>query len=173
MALGMILFFANLAHATILSKFELKASFWQLGVHPLKKHKTAFTILRQHFQWTIMPFKLKTTLSLFQKAMTRIFSPLEKHALIYVDNILLFSNIDAKHMKFLQQFHQIIQQHDIMLSEKKMIIGESSIEFMGMKIEKGTYVPQSHIAVHLTDLPDKDLTTKQFQQFLGIINYVS
>lgn len=48
-----------------------------------------------------------------------------------------------------------------------------SIEFLGMKISNGTYVPQPHIATHLQDFPDENLTIKQVQQFLGIVNYVS
>lgn len=47
-----------------------------------------------------------------------------------------------------------------------------SIEFLGMKISNGTYVPQPYIATHLQDFPDENLTVKQVQQFLGIVIYV-
>ena len=59
-----------------------------------------------------------------------------------------------------------------MLSEKKSIVGRSEIEFLGMHISNGQYRPGPHLAVRLLDFPDSDLSVKQVQQFLGIVNYV-
>mgnify|MGYP004479530817 FL=1 len=50
--------FANLSHAQIFSKFDLKAGFWQLGIKETDRYKTAFCIPQHHFQWTVMPFGL-------------------------------------------------------------------------------------------------------------------
>lgn len=82
----------------------------------------------------------------------------------------MFSETETDHVKLLQQFHQLVQQYEIMLSEKKMIIEQNYIEFLGMRIANGTYVPQPHITIHLAEFFDKDLTTKQVQQFIGIVN---
>ena len=60
-----------------------------------------------------------------------------------------------------------------MLSEKKMIIGQSSIDFLGVNISDGKHVLQPHIAASLGEFPDRLTSTKQIQQFLGIVNYMS
>ena len=86
-----------------------------------------------------MPFGLKTAPSLFQKAMTRIYSPILNQTLIYIDDILLFSPTQEAYSKLLAQFEAITQQHGIMLSEKKMILGQPTIEFLGMKLSNGQY----------------------------------
>jgi len=39
-------------------------------------------------------------------------------------------------------------------------------------ISQGTYQPQPHIAQELLNFPDENLTLKQIQQFLGIVNYI-
>ena len=88
-----------------------------------------------------MPFGLKTAPSLFQAAMVKIFEPILFSALIYIDDILLFSSNEQAHAKLLYQFHNIITHHGIMLSETKMIIGVPIIEFLGMTITNGTYTP--------------------------------
>lgn len=49
-----------------------------------------------------MPFSLKTTPFLFQKAMTEIFQPLLNSALVYVDDLLLFFEMEAAHINLLQ-----------------------------------------------------------------------
>ena len=95
-----------------------------------------------------------------------------ENALIYIDNILLFSPDNDSH-KDLQRFHNIVQQYGIMLSEKKMTIVTTEVDFLGMHLKDGQYVAQPHIAQELHNFPDSHLTRKQVQQFLGIINYVS
>lgn len=51
----------------------------------------------------------------------------------------------------------MVQKYGIMLLEKKMLISQDSIEFLGMKIANGTCVPQPHIIVHLQYFPNEDL----------------
>ncbi|KAH9769385.1 hypothetical protein KPL71_011979 [Citrus sinensis] len=164
--------FVHLQGARIFSKFDLKAGFWQLGISPVDRHKTAFCIPDAHYQWTVMPFGLKVAPSLFQKAMTKIFSPILHHALVYIDDILLFSSDHESHQKLLLDFFHIMQAHGIMLSEKKSSIGNESIDFLGMVIKDGQYQPGPHIAIELLKFPDTHLNRKQIQQFLGIVNYV-
>ncbi|KAH9792704.1 hypothetical protein KPL71_004236 [Citrus sinensis] len=140
--------------------------------HPVYRHITAFCIPDAHYQWTVMPFGLKIAPSLFQKAMTKIFSPILHHALVYIDDILLFSSDHESHQKLLLDFFHIVQAHGIMLSEKKSSVGKESIDFLGMVIKDGQYQPGPHIAIELLKFPDTHLNRKQIQQFLGIVNYV-
>ncbi|KAG8502654.1 hypothetical protein CXB51_001139 [Gossypium anomalum] len=146
--------FASLAKAKKFSKFDLKAGFWQLGIHPEDREKMGFCIPNHHFQWKVMPFGLKTAPSLFQKAMTRIFHPIMEKALVYIDDILLYSQDEESHVRLLQQFHSLILKYGIMLSEKKMKIKKSEINFLGMDIKDGKYQPQPHIAQELLNVPD-------------------
>ena len=102
--------------------------------------------------------------------MVTLFQPFLANALIYVDDILLFSKA---HEKFLTEFYNLVKSKGIMLSKKKMVIGQTSIEFLGMTISDGKYTLQPHIATSLKEFPNKISTAKQIQQFLGIVNYMS
>ncbi|KAH9763365.1 hypothetical protein KPL70_001143 [Citrus sinensis] len=164
--------FTFLKNAQIFSKFDLKSGFWQLGIEPSERYKTAFCIPNAHFQWTVLPFGLKTAPSIFQKSMVQIFQPILHHALIYIDDILLFSGSHEEHRNLLSQFYDIIQRHGIMLSAKKSTIATDNIEFLGMIIKDGHYQPGKHIAQELLHFPDQQLSKRQIQQFLGIINYI-
>lgn len=86
--------------------------------------------------------------------------------------MLLFSKDEKAHKQLLGQFSQIAQDHRIMLSEKKSQIVQTEIDFLGMHFSQGKYQPQPHIAQELLNFPDENLTVKQIQQFLGIINYI-
>ncbi|KAH9752144.1 transposon Tf2-2 polyprotein [Citrus sinensis] len=76
------------------------------------------------------------------------------------------------HRQLLTQFYDIIQSHGIMLSAKKSTIATDNIEFLGMIIKDGHYQPGKHIAQELLHFPDQQLSKRQIQQFLGIINYI-
>ena len=104
--------------------------------------------------------------------MTKIFSPILHHGLVYIDDILLFSFDYEIHQKLLLDLFHIVQAHRIMLSKKKRSIGKESIDFLGMVIKDGHYEPVPHIATELLKFPYTNLTKKQIQQFLGIVNYV-
>ncbi|PKI77244.1 hypothetical protein CRG98_002365 [Punica granatum] len=131
--------FNCLSQAKVFSKFDLKAGFWQLGFHPEDKPKSRFCILNTHYQGKVMLFGLKTTSSLFQKAMCRIFSLIMDHAFVYIDDILLFGPIEEAHVHLLQQFSDIVLSYGIMLFDKKMVIGQKEIQFLEMKLANGQY----------------------------------
>ncbi|KAH9734768.1 hypothetical protein KPL71_017493 [Citrus sinensis] len=78
----------------------------------------------------------------------------------------------AEHRQLLTQFYDILQSHGIMLSAKKSTIATNNIEFLGMVIKDGHYQPGKHIAQELLHFPDQQLSKRQIQQFLGIINYI-
>ncbi|KAK9230040.1 hypothetical protein WN944_023007 [Citrus x changshan-huyou] len=129
--------FTFLKNAQIFSKFDLKSGFWQLGIEPSERYKTAFCIPNAHFQWTVLPF-----------------------------------GSHDEHRQLLTQFYDILQSHGIMLSAKKSTIATNNIEFLGMVIKDGHYQPGKHIAQELLHFPDQQLSKRQIQQFLGIINYI-
>lgn len=60
----------------------------------------------------------------------------------------------------------------MMLLEKKSQLAQTEIYFLGMHFSQGKYQPQPHKARELLNFLDKNLTSKQIQQFLGIINYI-
>ncbi|KAL4579646.1 hypothetical protein LXL04_015802 [Taraxacum kok-saghyz] len=77
------------------------------------------------------------------------------------------------HMVLLSKFHDLVRKYGIMLSESKMEVGVSSIEFLGMKISDGKYQPEPHIAKELVHFLDELRSQKEIQQFLGVVNYMS
>ena len=89
-----------------------------------------------------------------------------------MDAILLFSKDAESYERLLTEFYNLVKSQGIMLSEKKMVIGQSSIDFLGVSRSNRTYTLQPHIAVSLGEFPDKLISAKQIQQFLGIVNYM-
>lgn len=165
--------FQHIRDARLLTKFDLKSGFWQLELHPANRPKIGFSIPNHHFQWTVLPFRLKTAPSLFQQAMIQIFQPILPNTLIYIDDLLLFSSTPEEHHQLLHQFATIIDHHGIMLSQAKMEIRKREIDFVGTHLQDGTYTLQPHISTALQRFPDHLSSPKMIQQFLGFVNYMA
>ena len=53
-----------------------------------------------------------------------------------------------------------------------MEIGKTEIEFLGLKINKGTVVLQNHVLQCFQNLPNEIMEKTQLQRFLGSLNYI-
>nr|GEX85101.1 zinc finger, CCHC-type, viral movement protein [Tanacetum cinerariifolium] len=104
--------FKHLADAKVLSRFDLKSRFWQLGIKPEDRPKTAFCIPDHHYQWKVMSFGLKNVPSAFQKAMIAIFEPILANTLVYIDDILLFSPDEQSHAELLSKFYSLVTKYE-------------------------------------------------------------
>ena len=87
--------------------------------------------------------------------MTTIFQHILHHTPVYINDLLLFLGNHDEYHKLHQQFFQIIQEHGIMISDKKSKIATTSVDFLGMKIQDGHYQPGPHIAQELLHFPEK------------------
>ena len=72
----------------------------------------------------------------------------------------MFSKDADSHEKLLIEFYNLVKFQGILLSEKKMVIGQSFIELLGVSISNGRYTLQPHIATSLSEFPNKLTSAK-------------
>ncbi|GJW68798.1 hypothetical protein Tco_0123222 [Tanacetum coccineum] len=89
-------------------------------------------------------FPLPQKKSLFQHlADARVLSKFDLKSgfwqLVYIDDILLFSLDEQSHAELLSKFYSLVTKYRIMLSEKKMEVGVTTIQFLGKEISDGKY----------------------------------
>ncbi|PKI37954.1 hypothetical protein CRG98_041667 [Punica granatum] len=104
--------------------------------------------------------------------MCRVFAPIMDQALVYIGDNLLFNPTGEAHVHLLRRFSEIVKPYGIMLFEKKMVIGQREINFLGMQLANGQYQLEPHEAQELLKYPEELLTKKQVQQFLDTVNYL-
>ena len=77
--------------------------YWQVPLHPEDAHKTAFGTRTGLYEWKRMPMGLKNSAATFQRTLNLLFSGLTWNiCLIYIDDILIFSNTWEEHMEHLE-----------------------------------------------------------------------
>ena len=93
-------------------------------------------------------------------------------ALVFIDDVLICSKNLQEYLKHLQQFYELVYKHGLVLSESKMEIGKTEMEFLGFKIQKGQVVLQKHVLNVFNQFPYQILEKTQLQRFLGSLNYI-
>ena len=93
----------ELGGATIFSKLDLRAGYYQIRMHHCDIYKTTYTH-EGHFKFLVMPFGLSNTPSTFPAAMNQSFPPyLHKFVIVFFDHILVYSASINDHIHHMEQ----------------------------------------------------------------------
>ena len=119
-----------------------------------------------------MPFGLKNAPFEFQNIMNEIFNPFSNHAIVYIDDVHIFSESLHQHWKHLWAFLQTVKLNGLVISAPKIKLFQTHVRFLGFNIHHGVIKPIDR-AIHFADkFPDELLDKTQLQRFLGSLNYI-
>ena len=162
----------RLSQAVVFSKFDLKSGFWQIQIAEEDRYKTAFTTPFGHFEWCVMPFGLKNAPSEFQNIMNDILNQFSHFTIVYIDDVLIYSNSIEEHWKHLNSFFKTIKTNGLVLSPSKCSLFQTKVRFLGHNIQYGHIKPIDRAIEFADKFPDEILDKTQLQRFLGSLNYI-
>jgi Reverse transcriptase (RNA-dependent DNA polymerase) len=111
-----------------LTTLDALAGFTQLSMAEDAKEKTAFRTHRGLYQFRCMPFGYRNGPSVFQHVMQNVLAPfLWIFALIYIDDIVIYSKSFKDHLSHLDQVFGAISRSGITLSPAKCHIAFQSL----------------------------------------------
>ena len=150
---------------------DCKMGYWSIPLHPETKHKTAFTSYLGLYEWNVMPFGLSNAPGSFQSYLQNILgSMFYKNALVFIDDIIIYSKTEDEHWEHLKKVLQRIDDHNLRLNPKKCQVAMSEVNYLGFIINGVTIRPDPSKTQVVKDLTaPKNIT--DVQSFLGFCNY--
>ena len=112
----------------------MKSGFWQIQIEEKDRYKTGFNVPFGHYEWNVMPFGLKNAPSEFQNIMNDIINPINDFAIVYIDDVLIYSKNIDQHFKHLNIFYDIIYKNGLAVSPTKINLFKTEIRFLGHNI---------------------------------------
>lgn len=133
--------------------------------------KTAFRYHYRHYEFLVMPFGLTNTPATFQSCMNRIFNKqLRKYLLVFFDDLLIYSRIWEKHLKYLNEVLSIMEEQSLFAKQSKCEFCMTEILYLRHVVSKyGVQVHQEKIQA-IVDWPPPKLLT-DLRGFFGLCSY--
>ncbi|GJP30443.1 hypothetical protein CLOM_g1710 [Closterium sp. NIES-68] len=161
----------QLRGATVFSKLDLRAGYWQIRMADNSIHKTAFRTRYGSNEYLVMPFGLTNAPATFQAEMNHILRPLlDKCVVVYLDDILIYSRDMKQHVEHLRRVFEILRRERFYVKLSKSEFALERVQFLGHMVSaQGIHVdPKKIEAVRTWKTPEN---VKELQQFLGFANY--
>nr|XP_034908287.1 uncharacterized protein LOC118044188 [Populus alba] len=133
--------------------------------------KTAFRTRYGHYEFLVLPFGLTNAPALFMDLMNRVFQPyLDKFVVIFIDDILVYSNSFEEHEEQLRRTLQALRDHQLYAKLSKCEFWLKRVMFLGHVISaEGVFVdPQKVEAVLKWERPT---SVTEIRSFLGLAGY--
>ena len=147
---------------THFSLLDLRSRYWQIPVAPEDRAKTTFVTQNGLYEFTRMPFGLKTAPATFQRAMEVILSGLTfEICLCYLDDVIIFGKNWKEHNDRLITVLTRFRSHNLRVKLAKCVhVCLTAGDLFG-SLYQSTRCLIRHYFSYCTNL-------KQFRSFLGL-----
>ena len=139
--------FDQLQGACTFSKIDLRSGYHQLKIRATDVPKTAFRTRYGHYEFLVMSFGLTNAPAAFMSLMNGIFkSYLELFVIIFIDDILVYSNSKKEHEEHLRIVLEMLREKKLYAKFSKCEFWLDSVSFLGHVVSKdGVMVDPSKI----------------------------
>jgi transposase InsO family protein len=153
------------------TKLDLKSGYYQIPIQQEDKEKTAFITQDGLYQFEVLPMGLMNAPPSFQRVMNNILGYKRwDYILVYLDDILIFSDSFEAHMKHLQEIFNVLSAHHFTLNPDKCSVAQQSIDFLSHTITKESIIPSKDRIQAILDM-SQPTTLAQANRFIGKIGW--
>jgi hypothetical protein len=153
---------------------DLTSGYHHVWIAEEDKEKTAFAVpgvKGNLYQWKVMPFRLKGAPATFQRLMNNMLKPvLGKFAVVYIDNIGIYSQTKEEHLEHLCVIFDILRKNEMYARKLKCYFMQQEVPYLGHIIIPGGYKMNPAKVQTIIDWPAPK-TLKELQSFLGLVNF--
>src|SRR5436305_9851210 len=147
-----------MARGRIWCVLDLTSGYHHIWLASEDKEKTAFAIPGLEggfYQFKVMPFGLKGAPATFQRIMDSIFqSILGKFAVVYIDDLGIFSQTEEEQINHLKQVFQLMRENEIYAKQTKCFFLQTKVPYLSHYItQKGIEMDPKKVEA-LTNWPN-------------------
>ena len=149
---------------------DLLSGYWQVGLTPEARLKSAFCVRSSLYLWNVMPFGLCNAPSTFERLMETVLLGLQwKTCLVYLDDIVIFAKNEEEHLQRMEEVFQRLIRAGLKLKPRKCRLFHREAEYLGHIVSEGLKVSPGKVAA-VKEWPQPECVT-ELRSFLGTAGY--
>ncbi|CAF1194496.1 unnamed protein product, partial [Didymodactylos carnosus] len=152
------------------SKLDLKSGFYQIPIKEEDKEKTAFITSFGHYQFNVLPMGLRNSPPTFQKMMTNTLKSCRDFSLVYLDDIIVYSNSYEQHLNHLEKVFTALRNKNITLNPPKCELAVEKINYLGHTITYNKVTPVEDKIISILEMKEPKTLT-QANKFIGALSW--
>ena len=161
----------ELRHARFFIKLDLRSGYHQVRMRADDVAKTAFRTHDGLYEFLVMPFGLCNAPATFQALMHDVLRPfLRRFVLVFFDDILIYSESWADHLRHVRAVLSTLQQHQLFVKRSKCTFGVESISYLGHIISAAGVAMDPAKVQAVADWP-QPRSARAVRGFLGLAGY--
>ena len=161
----------QLGSSTLFTCLDLKQGYLQIPLAEESRSMTAFTSPSGHWEFTSMPFGLKTAPACFQSIINSVLAGLiGTQAQVYLDDIIILGKNFEDHVNNLNQVLCRLQEAKLKIKMEKCEFFKEEIPYLGHIISSRGMRPQPSKLEAIRSIPIPR-TVYELQSLLGLTNY--
>lgn len=151
---------------------DLTWGFWS---HPLdqdSQHFTAFNTPFGLYEWTVLPFGIKNSPSIFQRSVDKIFGHLYRKGLrSYIDDLIIYADDWRSGIKTLREVLQACREGGVYLQLKKCQLARRVLDVLGNQVSRDGIQasPKKVEAIRRARTPRDKSELKSFMGTMGFV----
>ena len=154
-----------------MSTIDLTNSFWQIPLKENCRNYTGFLYEDRCYRFKVTPFGLSTSLTSLARGLDHVLTEeVKKHTIIYVDDILCFSQNEEKHVVHLKNLLDNLSKANITVNLKKSQFFWKEIQYLGYCLTTNGIKPTTDKVSAILNFPTPR-NPKQLKGFLGLTNF--
>jgi transposase InsO family protein len=161
----------QLGQSKYFSCIDMAMGYHQIKVAEHDRAKTAFSTKEGHWEYTRLPFGLKTAPATFQRMMNVVLSGLTgSRCFVFLDDIVVYARSLAEHDIKLREVFDRIRENNLKLKPEKCEFLRKEVSYLGHVISENGVSPEPAKTRAIEEYPPPQ-NVKQLRSFLGLMSY--
>ncbi|KAK4327436.1 hypothetical protein Pmani_002100 [Petrolisthes manimaculis] len=161
----------QLGESKIFSCLDMYQGYHQIPLAEESMEKTAFTSPEGHWEFTALPFGIKTAPACFQRIVNSVLTGLVGNSVfVHLDDVIIYGKNLQSHVENLRKVLERLQEAKLTLKLEKCEFFKTEVDYLGHVVSAEGLKPQPSKVDAVRQMAQPE-TVKELQSFLGLINY--
>ena len=155
----------------VYTKIDLRHAYHLVRIAEGDEWKTAFCTRYSSYEWQVMPFGLTNAPAAFQQFVNSVFTDmLDVCMVVYLDNILIYSDNMEDHVKHVWEVLRHLHQHKFFTKPEKCEFHSDLVEYLRYFLSPDGLTMSQDKVTAICDWPEPH-KVKDIQSFLSFANF--